>query len=203
MRNQGDFTTHLKRGGRSPSAIKQCLAYAGEFERFLQERDRELDDATPDDLVAFVEQIESKPKTSAKKHLWALRYYYGYASNDRMRQLAGELRQGRIKRKPFLLAKFRGVNIEHAARLEAAGIRNVDQMLQAGRTPGDRRALAERTGVPLDAILELVKLSDLSRVGATRTVRARLYYDAGIDTPAKIARFELADARNLTDIVEY
>jgi hypothetical protein len=201
VRNQDDFARHLKRGGRSPSAIKQCLAYAAEFERFLQERGSELDGARPDDLVAFVGRIESEPKASAKKHLWALRYYYEFASNDRMRQLAGELRQGRIKRRPFLLAKFRGVNPEHAARLEAVGIRDVDQMLKAGRTPGDRQALAERTGVPVDAILEFVKLSDLSRVGATKTVRARLYLDAGIDTPAKIAQFEPDEFR--TTLLEF
>lgn len=195
MKNQDGFTTYLKRGGRSPSAIKQCLAYAGEFERFLQERDRELAEATAENLIAFVEQIESQPKASAKKHLWALRYYFEFAANDTMCRLAGELRQGRIVRKPFPLAKFRGVDLEHAARLEDAGIKYVDHMLQAGRTPRDRRALAERTGVPLDVILEFVKLSDLSRVGATKAVRARLYYDAGIDTPAKIAQYEPQDLR--------
>jgi hypothetical protein len=107
-----------------------------------------------------------------------------------MRRRAGELRQGRIKRKPFALAKFRGVDPEYASRLEAAGIQDVEQMLRAGRTPGDRQALSEQTGVPREAILEFVKLADLSRIGATRAVRARLYYDAGIDTLAKIARFE-------------
>jgi hypothetical protein len=195
MKNQDGFARHLKRGKRSPGAIKQCIAYAGEFERFLRERGRELDEATPDDLVAFVEQVESKPKASAKKHLWALRYYFEHTANDPMCRLAGALRQERIARKPFPLAKFRGVDLEHAARLEGAGIRDVDHMLRAGRTPGDRQALAERTGVPLDVILEFVKLSDLSRVGATKAVRARLYYDAGIDTPTKIAQFEPEDLR--------
>ena len=31
----------------------------------------------------------------------------------------------------------------------------------------------------------MVKLSDLSRLGAVNSVRARLYYDAGLDTPAR------------------
>jgi hypothetical protein len=193
--NQDDFVGYLKRGGRSSNAVKQCLAYVAEFERFLCERDKALDEAKLDDLTAFVEHIESKPKASAKKHLWALRHYFEYASKGEMRRLAGELRQGRITRKPFPLAEFRGVNPEYAGRLEAAGIKNVDQMLQAGRTPDDRQALAERTGIPLDAILEFVKLSDLSRIGATRAVRARLYYDAGIDTPSKIAQFEPEEFR--------
>jgi hypothetical protein len=45
----------------------------------------------------------------------------------------------------------------------------------------------------LTAILELVKLSDLSRLGAVKGVRARLYYDAGLDTPDKFIQWD-ADA---------
>jgi hypothetical protein len=39
-------------------------------------------------------------------------------------------------------------------------------------------------------MLELVKLSDLSRLGGLKSVRARLYYDAGVDTVEKIAQWE-------------
>jgi hypothetical protein len=38
--------------------------------------------------------------------------------------------------------------------------------------------------------LEFVKLSDLAHIGATRAVRARLYYDADMDTPAKVTAYE-------------
>jgi hypothetical protein len=54
-----------------------------------------------------------------------------------------------------------------------------------------REALAVQTGIPLDGILELVTLSDLSRLGAVRRVRARLYFDAGL-TPEIIATWEPA-----------
>jgi hypothetical protein len=36
----------------------------------------------------------------------------------------------------------------------------------------------------------LVKLSDLSRLGAIKSVRARLYYEAGLDTPEKFTEWE-------------
>ena len=52
------------------------------------------------------------------------------------------------------------------------------------------RRLAEQAGLPLGLILELVKLSDLSRVEGVKGIRARLYYDAGLDTLEKIARWE-------------
>jgi hypothetical protein len=82
------------------------------------------------------------------------------------------------------------VNPDHTARLEAAGIADVEEMLAAGSTPEARQRLAEETGVPPDAILELVKLADLSRMGALKQVRARLYYDAGVDTQEKLAGWE-------------
>jgi hypothetical protein len=45
-------------------------------------------------------------------------------------------------------------------------------------------------------MLELVKLSDLSRLGGLKSVRARLfYYDAGVDTVEKIAQWEPEELR--------
>ena len=67
-------------------------------------------------------------------------------------------------------------------------------MVEAGRTSGLRQALAEQTGLPVDVIMEYVTLSDLARLGAVRSVRARLYYDAGL-TPTIIASWEPEDLR--------
>ena len=86
-----DFGLFLKRGGRSPAAVKRCLNYAGAFESFLQERQGKegLDQAEPEDLEAFVAWIEREPKSSAKTHLWAIRYYYQYRPDEEMEHLAG------------------------------------------------------------------------------------------------------------------
>jgi len=50
--------------------------------------------------------------------------------------------------------------------------------------------LAEQTRVPLDAILEFVKLSDLARIAGLKSIRARLYHDAGADTIEKLAQWD-------------
>jgi hypothetical protein len=97
------------------------------------------------------------------------------------------MRKERIRRVPFSLAGFRGVDPENVRKLNEQGIGNVEQMLKAGRTPPDRKALAAETGVPVDRIVELVKLSDLARIPGVKGVRARLYYDAGLDTVEKLA----------------
>jgi len=109
-----------------------------------------------------------------------------------MTSLASSIREQEISktRKVFPLRDFRGVKPEHITRLEAIGIGNIDQMLAAGKTSAARHSLADETGIPLNAILELVKLADISRLGAIKSVRARLYYDAGLDTPEKFAGWD-------------
>jgi hypothetical protein len=106
-------------------------------------------------------------------------------------------------------------------------------MIEAGRTRKAREELAIKTRIPIKIILELVKLSDLARIYGVKSVRARLYYDAGVDTVEKMAKwnpeklramligfvektgfdgiaplpkeaeFTVAEAKKLPEIVEY
>ncbi len=94
------------------------------------------------------------------------------------------------KRNPFKLRDFRGVKPDFIAALEVHHIKNADQLLIAGRTRQQRASLAEVSGIPEDAIFELVKLSDLARLPGVKGIRARLYYDAGVDTVEKMADWE-------------
>lgn len=68
-------------------------------------------------------------------------------------------------------------------------------MLKAGRTPRARRRLADETGILLEAIVELVKLSDLARIPGIKSTRARLYHDAGVDTIEKMAEWDPEELR--------
>jgi hypothetical protein len=45
--------------------------------------------------------------------------------------------------------------------------------------------------------LEFVKLSDLARVQGLKNIRARLYYDAGVDTIEKLAACDPSELREL------
>ncbi len=196
--NEIEFRNFLRRDKRKPSAIEQIVGFVQEFEIFTQSNypDRNIDQTTPEALESYVSWTESDPGVSASKPLWALRYYFDFIENQELSDLAGELRAERIKRKPFKIGNFRGVRTEYITRLEALYIENTDQMLDAGRTPTLRQNLAEQSGIPLEAILELVTLSDLARLGAVRSVRARLYYDAGL-TPEIIATWEPEELRGM------
>jgi predicted flap endonuclease-1-like 5' DNA nuclease len=195
--NEEGFRKFLKRGGRSPSAVKRATEYVAEFEQYLREQRgrKELDEARPEDLEAFVSWIERERNEPAKLYLWGIRYYCEYASNKEMRDRVRELRGRRIEQAPFPLKDFRGVNPEHVKKLANIGIKNVKQMLEAGRTRGKREELSAKTGIPVEAVLELVKLSDLARIQGVKSIRARLYYDAGVDTIEKLAKWDAKELR--------
>jgi hypothetical protein len=94
------------------------------------------------------------------------------------------------KQNPFKLKDFIGVNPDQIAKLTAVGVKTTAQMLSFGRTPDGRANLARQAGIPLEVVLELVKLSDLARLPGVKGIRARLYYAAGVDTVEKLAAYE-------------
>lgn len=191
------FKIFLKRGGRSQKAIDRCVNYVTTLEDYLKTSkcNSSLDQIKSIDLINFTKWADSKLKTKTKSYLWAIRYYYDFKENLEISTLAGMLREERIVRKPFLIKNFLGIEEAHIEILREIGIRNIEQMCAAGATAGDRQLLADRTGIPLTDILELVKLSDIARLPGVKAVRARLYYEAGMDTVKKIAALEPEELR--------
>jgi hypothetical protein len=133
-----------------------------------------------------VEWAEGKKET-VNVLLWVLNRYYTCVSNDLMYCAVNEL-LGLDYLKKYNLKDFLGVNHQHTQALRKEGVSTCEDMLKAGRTEKDREKLAKKTGVPPSAILELVKLADMSRIVGLKSKRARLYYDAGLDTLDKIAK---------------
>lgn len=80
-----------------------------------------------------------------------------------------------------------GVKVEIITKLEDLGIKTAGRMLAEGRTEEKRLELARRAGISLEEVLELIKLSDLARLPGVKGIRARLYFDAGVDTVEKLA----------------
>ena len=60
-------------------------------------------------------------------------------------------------------------------------------MLKAGKTGELRKDLSNQTGVDEEEILELVQLSDITRLGYVKAKLARLYHNAGIKSPQDLA----------------
>ena len=203
MQKVEEFRKYLRRKGKKNHVVDDLIKRCKVFEDFLHSRHKSgIDDADKEDVQAFFDAVKDQ-KTDVNNHLRAIGLYYRFASRPDLSALASNLREQRISsaRKPFELKNFRGVNKKHAMLLEREKIRNADQMLELGKTPASRRKLSDKTGIPEEAILELVKLSDLSRIEGVKNVRARLYYAAGVDTVEKMAKWSPEELR--TYLIEF
>jgi predicted flap endonuclease-1-like 5' DNA nuclease len=192
------FRTHLKRRGKKEHVAETLVGYVERFAAYLlDQRGTDLSRAGVEDLDAYADWIEGRRKGSARKEVRGIGLYYDLIGRQDLASRAWSIREAAIAktRKVFALKDFRGVDQGHVQALAAAGIVDVEQMVAAGKTPAQRETLSRRTGVPLAAIVEYVKLSDLARVGGLRGVRARLYYDAGVDTIDKLAAWDPEELR--------
>lgn len=197
------FRKQLRTYGKKPHVVDGLTRQVEEFAEFLErERGKKLDSASADDLQGYVGKFEP---AEARTRIRGLIFYYHFVGNSSLAALAHRLREeetARNRRVPAL-RDFRGVDLETVRILAEHGIVNVDQMLEAGRTPEARSRLVARTGLPMGTVLELVRLSDLSRVRGVKQVRARLYLEAGIDTLEKAAACDPeALRRELVEFVE-
>ena len=101
-----------------------------------------------------------------------------------------EITKGRGKRKSLGLKDIPWVAAEQIEKLAAIGIADVEGVLETGRTKEEREELSRRSGMPLDEILELVKLADLTRIVDIKGVRVRLLYEAGVDTVEEVSTYD-------------
>lgn len=186
------FRKYLKRRGKKPHVVDRNVDALKIFISYLLEkREKDLDNAITEDIDAFVNEIEQK-KQSAKGYLYILMNYFHFLGNQELLHHTKTLREERTKktRKLFPIKEFLKINQDNVKKLATIGIWNVEQMLENGRTKKQREQLAKQLAIPEEAILELVRLSDITRLGYVKKKLSRLYYDAGLDSPAKIAKFE-------------
>lgn len=191
------FRTYLKRGGRSLAAIERCIKSSTKFLKHLDAQDLQIVNIKPQTIQQYIDLLEQAPKYSAKTDLWGLIYFFDFLELHELKDYAKVLRQERISRKPFLLKNFIGVNQADIDKLDKIGISNVKQLLDRAHTHIDRSNLSELSGVTHEKVFELVKLSDLSRIGAIKSKRARLYHDAGIQTPSDFLDWEPKQLREM------
>lgn len=95
--------------------------------------------------------------------------------------------------KPIRLEKFAGVSEEHIEKLDGAGIRNSKQLFLQAQDRDSRERLSEETRIPIDALNELVGLSDLSRIYGVGPVFARMIYDVGVKSVHEFINYTAED----------
>ncbi len=186
--DQEGFLAFLKKKRKTEWTIESCMENASLFESFLQKQGKRAIDSSEDDLDLFISSVLDGKNVS--KFMWTLQYYFTYIEHNNLLTHSQKVRERHTAktRRPFRLKDFKDVNQESIKKLSAIGIDSVDDMLEAGKTKSKRDELSKKTGIKREEIIELAKLSNLTRLGAVKSVRARLYYESGFDCIEKIAK---------------
>jgi predicted flap endonuclease-1-like 5' DNA nuclease len=86
------------------------------------------------------------------------------------------------------IINIEGIGPVYAQKLQEAGIRTTEGLLEAGASPQGRDALAETTGISGKLILEWVNLADLFRIKGVGEEYSDLLEEAGVDTVPELAQ---------------
>ena len=97
------------------------------------------------------------------------------------------------------VSTIEGIGPRNQKKLNDAGIRTVEKLLEAGCTKKGRKTLAADTGLDEGKILEWVNRADLMRVKGVSKQYSDLLEAAGVDTVKELRR---RNAANLTAAME-
>ena len=95
--------------------------------------------------------------------------------------------------KPNKISEFSGISKEIPLKLAKIGIKNTKNLYDKVITKADREELAKMTGINKTEVLELTKLTDLSRIKWVGVNFARMLYDLGFDTVEKASKADPVD----------
>jgi len=86
------------------------------------------------------------------------------------------------------IEEVEGIGATYGAKLESAGVRSTDDLLDKGAKPSGRKALEDATGIDHALILEWVNHVDLMRIDGVGSEYSDLLEAAGVDSPAELAQ---------------
>ena len=86
------------------------------------------------------------------------------------------------------LHEIEGIGATYAAKLEAAGVATLEQLLNHGSSQKGRSELAEKTGIGDALILKWVNRADLARVKGVGSEYADLLELAGVDSVPELGQ---------------
>ncbi|MBR1158934.1 DUF4332 domain-containing protein [Bradyrhizobium elkanii] len=87
----------------------------------------------------------------------------------------------------YPLSEIEGLSAYCATKLKSQGIRTTDALLEAARTVKGRKALAARTGISEQQLLEWANISDYMRIPGMGKAKVGLVRAAGVTTVRELA----------------
>ena len=87
----------------------------------------------------------------------------------------------------YPISQIEGMSAFSASKLKSHGIRTTDALLEAARTVKGRKALAARTGISEQQLLEWANVSDYMRIPGMGKAKVGLIRAAGVTTVRELA----------------
>ena len=200
--NKNEFRSFLKQKKKSDATIHSYINRVKTFEEYLITKNKGLNEVTREDIEDFTFVWGKEKGLNTYQYLWGVQYYYWFTEDFNLHQTADEIKE-LVQLEKYKLRDFQDINKEYVKMLGSIGIRTASQMLEKGRNPAGRTEVVKQTGVPIDYVIELVKLSNLARIGGLKKKRARLFFDTGLDTLDKIASWDTQELMEiLTEFVK-
>jgi hypothetical protein len=200
--NKKRFIEFLEKKKKSERTINNYTDFAQQYEAYLFEHKngKKIEKAGKKELHDF-EKWGEKNNLKINRYLWGIKEYYDFISKEALKLEANAM-IGERYLSQFKLKDFVGAKKSYIKALAKEGITTAKEMLYAGLNKQKRKELSRNTGIPLEDVLELVKLSDQARIGGHKKVRARLYHEAGFDTIDKMAAWDPSEMRQrLADFI--
>jgi predicted flap endonuclease-1-like 5' DNA nuclease len=97
------------------------------------------------------------------------------------------------------IEEVEGIGPAYAAKLQTAGVKSTDDLLERGAKPAGRKSLEAATGIDHALILEWVNHVDLMRIDGVGSEYSDLLEAAGVDSPAELAQ---RNAGNLATTIQ-
>jgi hypothetical protein len=201
--NKKGFIEFLEKKKKSERTINHYTDLVLQYETYLFEHKnrKKIEQAGKNELHDF-EKWGQKNNLKINRYLWGIKEYYDFISKEKL-NLEANAMLGERYLSQFKLKDFVGVKNRYIKALAKEGITTAKEMLYAGLNKQKRKELSRNTGIPLEDVLEFVKLSDQARIGGHKKVRARLYHEAGFDTIDKMAACDPSEMRQrLADFIK-
>jgi predicted RecB family nuclease len=87
----------------------------------------------------------------------------------------------------YPISEIEGLSAFCASKLKSLGIRTTDALLEAARTVKGRKALATKTGISEQQLLEWANVSDYMRIPGMGKAKVGLVRAAGVTTVRELA----------------
>jgi len=192
-----NFKEFMRQKNKPSGTISGYVKSVQIYTDFLQSQQQvnTPDKATKTDLEKFV-IWGNKEKENVYRHLWGIRTYYEFIQNEEMEMTASEWMEY-LQNETRKLRDFPKVDQDGVKKLSLIGITTANQLLRAGNTQEKLKVISEKSGASQESVIELFKLSNLSRLPGVKKIRCRLFYEAGLDTLTAIAAREPEEVQQI------